>query len=159
MTGPDVAAAIRLLRDTVARHPDYGPAHSMLAFCQVLTGHFGWLPSYEVPRSAVESARRAVELDDNDPWAYLALGYVAIQQWFAQHLWGRLFGVQAVIWAVGPLIGPLLGSVFVELGFWRGIFWLIVTPGFWLGTGGTLGWVCHIIAAYTAYNYAKNHPY
>ena len=77
MTGPDVAAAIELLRDTVAHHPDYGPAHSMLAFCQVLTGHFGWLPSYEVPKSAVESARRAVELDDNDPWAYLALGYVA----------------------------------------------------------------------------------
>ena len=77
MTGPDVAAAIGLLRDTVAHHPDYGPAHSMLAFCQVLTGHFGWLPSYEVPKSAVELARRAVELDDNDPWAYLALGYVA----------------------------------------------------------------------------------
>ncbi|MBA2340794.1 MAG: hypothetical protein H0V88_10390 [Pyrinomonadaceae bacterium] len=38
-----------------------------------------------------------------------------------------------------------------------GILWLIFTPGFWLGTGGTLGWVCHIIAAYTAYHYAQAH--
>jgi TM2 domain-containing membrane protein YozV len=42
---------------------------------------------------------------------------------------------------------------------WRGIFWLIITPGFWLGTGGLLGWVCHLVAAWTAYNYAKKHPY
>jgi TolB-like protein len=76
-TGPDVEAAIVALKDAVARHPDYGPAHSMLAFCLVLAGHFGWLPLFEVPKVALESARRAVELDDNDPWAYLALGYVA----------------------------------------------------------------------------------
>jgi adenylate cyclase len=76
-TGPDVEAAIAMLKDAVARHPDYGPAHSMLAFCLVLAGHFGWLPLFEVPKGALESARRAVELDDNDPWAYLALGYVA----------------------------------------------------------------------------------
>ena len=36
-----------------------------------------------------------------------------------------------------------------------GILWLIVTPGFWIGSGGSLGWVCHAIAAYTAYKYAK----
>src|SRR6476646_6934503 len=39
-----------------------------------------------------------------------------------------------------------------------GILWLIFTPGFWIGTGGTLGWVCHIVAAYCAYSYAKEHP-
>ena len=77
MTGPDVEAAIGLLKNAVAQHPDYGPAHSMLAFCLVMTGHFGWLPIFEVPKLAVDLARRAVELDDNDPWAYLALGYVA----------------------------------------------------------------------------------
>jgi Flp pilus assembly protein TadD len=43
----------------------------------VLTGHFGWLPIYEVPKLALDLARRAVALDDNDPWAYLALGYIA----------------------------------------------------------------------------------
>jgi hypothetical protein len=39
-----------------------------------------------------------------------------------------------------------------------GILWLIITPGFWIGSGGTLGWICHVIAAYTAYSYAKDHP-
>jgi TM2 domain-containing membrane protein YozV len=34
--------------------------------------------------------------------------------------------------------------------FLRAIFWLIVTPGLWIGSGGTLGWICHLIAAYTA---------
>ncbi|NNC19091.1 hypothetical protein HJC22_25570 [Corallococcus exiguus] len=38
----------------------------------------------------------------------------------------------------------------------RGVFWLIITPGFWLGTGGILGWVCHVIAAATAYNRAED---
>ncbi|HKP37394.1 MAG TPA: hypothetical protein VJT71_11085 [Pyrinomonadaceae bacterium] len=39
-----------------------------------------------------------------------------------------------------------------------GILWLIFTPGFWIGTGGTLGWVAHIISAWCAYSYAKDHP-
>jgi len=38
-----------------------------------------------------------------------------------------------------------------------GILWLIITPGFWIGTGGLLGWVCHVIAAYTAYSYARDY--
>lgn len=39
--------------------------------------------------------------------------------------------------------------------FLRGIFWLVVTPGLWLWSAGTLGWIFHLIAAYTAYSYAK----
>ena len=38
----------------------------------------------------------------------------------------------------------------------RGVFWLIITPGFWIGTGGMLGWVCHLIAAATAYGRAES---
>ena len=38
-----------------------------------------------------------------------------------------------------------------------GILWLLLTPGFWIGTGGTLGWLCHIIAAWAAYSYASRH--
>ena len=37
----------------------------------------------------------------------------------------------------------------------RGIFWLIITPGFWIGSGGTIGWICHLVAAYTAYQRAE----
>ncbi|MGI9049898.1 MAG: DUF5683 domain-containing protein [Rubrobacteraceae bacterium] len=39
-----------------------------------------------------------------------------------------------------------------------GILWLIITPGLWIGSGGTLGWICHVIAAYTADTYARDNP-
>jgi hypothetical protein len=32
---------------------------------------------------------------------------------------------------------------------------LIITPGLWIGSGGTLGWICHVIAAMTAHRRAK----
>jgi len=35
-----------------------------------------------------------------------------------------------------------------------GILWLIITPGFWIGTAGLFGWPFHLIAAYTAYQRA-----
>jgi TM2 domain-containing membrane protein YozV len=56
--------------------------------------------------------------------------------------------------AVLSLFIPGVGQIYNGT-IWRGIFWLIITPGFWIGTGGTLGWVCHLIAAWTAYNYAQ----
>ena len=56
------------------------------------------------------------------------------------------------------LIVPGVGQIYNGT-FWRGLFWLILTPGFWIGSGGTLGWICHLLAAYTAYRYAQRHPY
>lgn len=52
------------------------------------------------------------------------------------------------------LIIPGVGQ-FYNGHFFRGIFWLIVTPGLWIGSGGTLGWICHIISAITAYHKAQ----
>jgi TM2 domain-containing membrane protein YozV len=59
-------------------------------------------------------------------------------------------GVAAVLSLIIPGVGQFYNGT-----FWRGIFWLIITPGLWIGSGGMLGWICHIIAAITAYNYAK----
>jgi MFS family permease len=53
----------------------------------------------------------------------LSLCYVAIQQWFAPHLWSRLFGINAFIWGAGSLLGPLIGGVFANLHAWRLAFW------------------------------------
>jgi TM2 domain-containing membrane protein YozV len=63
-------------------------------------------------------------------------------------------GIAAVLSFFIPGVGQIYNGKIL-----RGIFWLIVTPGIWLGTGGWFGWVCHLIAAYTAYSYAKRHPY
>ena len=32
---------------------------------------------------------------------------------------------------------------------------MIVTPGLWLGSAGTLGWIFHLASAYTAYDRAE----
>jgi TM2 domain-containing membrane protein YozV len=59
-------------------------------------------------------------------------------------------GVAAVLSLFIPGVGQFYNGT-----FWRGIFWLIVTPGLWIGSGGALGWICHVIAAITAYNYCQ----
>jgi len=59
-------------------------------------------------------------------------------------------GTAAVLSIVIPGVGQ-----FYNGDFWRGIFWLIVTPGLWIGSGGLLGWICHVIAAITAYKRAQ----
>jgi len=56
--------------------------------------------------------------------------------------------------AVLSFLIPGLGQIY-NGNFLRGLFWLIVTPGFWVGTGGLLGWVCHIVSAYTAHRWAS----
>src|SRR5688572_12241691 len=59
-------------------------------------------------------------------------------------------GVAAVLSVLIPGIGQFYNGDFL-----RGLFWLIVTPGLWIGSGGLLGWICHVIAAITAYTRAE----
>ena len=56
--------------------------------------------------------------------------------------------------AVLSLLCPGIGQFYAGRWGW-GIFWLIITTGFWIGTGGWLGWVCHILSAIQASNQAK----
>lgn len=58
-------------------------------------------------------------------------------------------GVSAVLSLLVPGAGQIYNGDFI-----RGAFWLVVTPGFWLGSGGALGWACHLTAAYTAHRRA-----
>jgi TM2 domain-containing membrane protein YozV len=60
-------------------------------------------------------------------------------------------GLAAVLSVIIPGVGQIYNGDFL-----RGIFWLIVTPGMWIGTGGFFGWVCHVIAAYTAHRRARD---
>jgi TM2 domain-containing membrane protein YozV len=57
--------------------------------------------------------------------------------------------------AVLSFLLPGLGQVYNGK-FLRGIFWFIITPGLWIGSGGLLGWICHVISSYTAYTWAKD---
>ena len=65
----------------------------------------------------------------------------------------RNAGTAAVLSFLVPGIGQIYNGT-----IWRGVFWLIVTPGLWIGSGGLLGWVCHVVSAATAHKYAARNP-
>ncbi len=77
---------------------------------------------------------------------------------------GRIGRSEGLLLMRDPFTAGLLSFIIPGVGqlyngrILAGILWLIITPGFWIGSGGTLGWICHIISAYTAYSYAKDHP-
>ncbi len=62
-------------------------------------------------------------------------------------------GLAAVLSLILPRVGQFYnGRILAD------ILWLILTPGFRIGAGGLLGWIFHLISAYTAYKYARDHP-
>ena len=77
LTETESRIAITILRQATQDHPNYAPAHSMLAFSLLVSTHVGWIPSADEREPAARFARRAMELDESDPWAYMALGYLA----------------------------------------------------------------------------------
>jgi TolB-like protein len=81
MTESESKEAIDVLERAIERYPNYAPAYSMLAFMLLVSSHLNVTPSmpHGVAR-APELGTRAAELDDGDPWAHLALGYVAFMQ-------------------------------------------------------------------------------
>jgi MFS family permease len=58
--------------------------------------------------------------------AVVALCYVAITALFPEDLWPRVYAAVAGVWGGATLLGPLIGGLFAEAGFWRGTFWLFV---------------------------------
>lgn len=62
----------------------------------------------------------------------------------------RTPGVAAVLSALLPGLGQVYNGRFL----WA-IVWFVITPGLWIGSGGFLGWVCHIVSALQAYGYAR----
>lgn len=59
-------------------------------------------------------------------------------------------GTAAVLSFFLPGVGQIYNGRFL----WA-IFWFIVTPGLWIGSGGFLGWICHLLSAFQAYSQAK----
>ena len=62
-----------------------------------------------------------------------------------------------VLAGILSLLIPGVGQIYNGQILW-GIVWLLLTGVSWIGSVGLLGWVVHLIAAYFAYTYAKEHP-
>ena len=54
------------------------------------------------------------------------LGYVVIRGTLPERLWPRAIAWISAMWGVGNLVGPLLGGVFAQIGWWRGAFVLLL---------------------------------
>ncbi|NDZ97072.1 MFS transporter [Streptomyces sp. SID6673] len=54
------------------------------------------------------------------------LSFAVIRLALPERLWVRAVGLTSAMWGVGNLIGPVLGGLFAQIGFWRGSFWLLV---------------------------------
>ena len=77
LTSVHSEVAISLLQQAVERYPSYARAHSLLSFSLLIANHMGWRRSADDSRHAEHLARRAAELDENDSWAQMTLGYLA----------------------------------------------------------------------------------
>lgn len=76
MTEQESAAAISMLEEAAKKHQEYGPAHSMLAFALLFSGHMGWRELSGLRSTAQHYAQTAISIDDQDGWAHTALGYL-----------------------------------------------------------------------------------
>jgi adenylate cyclase len=74
-TKSEVRAARELLQKAIALDPSYALAYALLSFVTTLGVHMGWDRRESVLASAWDNAHKALQLDADDPWAHLALGY------------------------------------------------------------------------------------
>jgi tetratricopeptide (TPR) repeat protein len=75
---PQLRAAERLLKHAISIDPQCTPAYSLLSFLHTLRLHLGWQLREATSLIAVQAARKAMALDSEDPWAYVALGYATL---------------------------------------------------------------------------------
>jgi TolB-like protein len=80
VTLPDYQAAIDALDRAVEAYPEYAPARSLLGFCLVFAAHMGWIDRDQGLVLGRGHALRAIALDDRDPWAHIARGYLTMME-------------------------------------------------------------------------------
>ncbi len=54
----------------------------------------------------------------------VALSFVSITRLFSRAAMPRALAALSALWGVSAFIGPLVGGIFADAGFWRGGFWL-----------------------------------
>jgi adenylate cyclase len=77
-TNSKVSAARELLQKAIVLDPTYALAYALLSFATTLGVHMGWDRPESVLASAWDNAHKALQLDADDAWAHLALGYILV---------------------------------------------------------------------------------
>lgn len=62
----------------------------------------------------------------------VALAFVSVSILFPRPLIPRVIAAISALWGLSAFMGPLVGGLFVELGFWRGGFWVFAAQAFLL---------------------------
>lgn len=76
VTRPDSVVAQALLEKAIAIDPHYGQALGVLATSYMFNAHMGWIEMAKAIEIAERSARAAIQVDSEDPWAHNALAHV-----------------------------------------------------------------------------------
>lgn len=63
----------------------------------------------------------------------------------------------SVVAGILSLILPGAGQIYNGR-ILAGLIWLLFSLVLWLVSAGLLGWIFHLVSAYCAYSYAKEHP-
>lgn len=58
--------------------------------------------------------------------ALVALSYGMVSTLYAEELRPRILSTISGVWGAAALLGPLVGGIFAELGWWRGAFWIVL---------------------------------
>jgi TolB-like protein/tetratricopeptide (TPR) repeat protein len=74
----DIAIASELLNKAIDLDQNYAQAHSLLSYIMTLGVHLGRDAPEPTLRTATDTARKAALLDDDEPWAHVALGYALV---------------------------------------------------------------------------------
>lgn len=72
----DILAAQAFLNKAVVLDPNYAKGHSLLSFATTLGVHMGWDRIEDKVKAATAAAHQALQLDADDPWSHLSVGYV-----------------------------------------------------------------------------------
>jgi MFS family permease len=84
----------------------------------------GWAACAVAPHMPVLLGTRTIQ--GGGAGVLSGLSFAIISAMYPEDLRPRLLSAFAGVWGVAALLGPLLGGVFAELGWWRGAFWVTI---------------------------------
>jgi eukaryotic-like serine/threonine-protein kinase len=81
LTEESLKRSVEFFRQAIEKDPSYAAAYAEMSGAYAMLGNLGYLPGTEAYPRAVDSAKRAIDLDGHLAEAHVALGHVSIVTW------------------------------------------------------------------------------